>query len=236
LFAFVGVSLPISAFAEKDRFEVGEEVPIFTLKVVNPDDSGESFVSVDNYYGPSAKEPKKAVLVSFFATYCEPCKKEMPYLAALHENYKDKGLEVLLVSIDKEADKIEFAKNLAKEHNVKFPVLSDRFNIVAKRYFISKLPCVYLINSEGKVDMVNVGYSGDVSKTMFGEVRKALGEPASDPVPPSIASYFDAHGGDAASDAASAEGEGDKTEERGDEEKPAVKGDHKKKKKKKQRK
>lgn len=182
-----------SAQAEKDRYDPGEEIPVFTLKAINSDDSGESYVSVDKYYGAEAKTPKKAILLSFFATYCEPCKREMPFLGALYETYKEKGLQVLLVSIDKEADKIEEAKTLAAESGVKFPVLSDRFNIVAKRYFISKLPCVYIVNGDGKVSVVNVGYSGDVTKNLLDEVRKLIGEPAGDPVPVTLAKYM-AHG------------------------------------------
>ena len=179
-----------SAGAEKDRLEVGEEVKDFTLKVVNTDEVPDALVGVNRYYGAEAKEPKKAILLSFFATYCEPCKREMPYLAALYDTYRDKGLQVLLISIDTEAEKVDVARELAKKAGVKFPVLSDRFNIVAKRFFISKLPCVYLVNSEGKVAMVNVGYSDDISKLLLENIRKAVGEPTSDPIPPRLTAFF----------------------------------------------
>lgn len=176
----------------KDRFEIGEAVKSFTLKALNPDDSGESYVAIDNYYGPEAKSPKKAILLSFFATYCEPCKREMPYLAALHDTFKDQGLQVLLVTIDKDTQKIEEAKALARSAGVKFPVLTDRFNIVARRYFIEKLPCVYIIDDAGKVAMVNVGYSDDVSKVFLDEIRKLIGQPVSDPIPESLQKYVHA--------------------------------------------
>jgi len=190
LVAGLSVHIATGALAvQKDRFEIGEEVPVFTLKAINADDAGETYVTVDKYFGEAAKEPKKALLLSFFATYCEPCKKEMPYLAALYENYKDQGLQVLLVTIDKEPDKINEARALAKKAKVRFPLLSDRFNIVARRYFIQKLPCVYILDAEGKVAMVNVGYSDDVSKTLLDEIRKHIGEPASDPIPGPLAKY-----------------------------------------------
>ena len=179
-----------TALADKDRFEVGEEVKTFTLKVVNTEDVGEPYISIERYYGPEAKEPKKAVILSFFATYCEPCKREMPYLAALHNLYKDKGLAVLSISIDREPEQIEFVKNLARDSNVSFPVLSDRFNIVAKRFYIAKLPCVYLVNGEGKVSLVSVGYSDDISKSLLEGVRKAVGEPSTDPVPEVLVKYM----------------------------------------------
>ncbi|MBI5510552.1 MAG: TlpA family protein disulfide reductase [Deltaproteobacteria bacterium] len=186
---------------EKDRFEVGEEVKNFTLKVVNTDEAGEPYVSVERYYGAEAKEPKKAILLSFFATYCEPCKREMPYLGALYNLYKDKGLMILSISIDKEADQIEFIKNLAKQSNVSFPVLSDRFNIVAKRFYISKLPCVYLVTGEGKVAFVNVGYNDDISRALLENIRKSIGEPTTDPVPDVLAKYMSGHPGEATTDA-----------------------------------
>ena len=204
LFSLLGVALiqgtAGTAVADKDRFEVGEEVKNFTLKVVNTEDAGEPYVSIERYYGPEAKDPKKAILLSFFATYCEPCKREMPYLGALYNLYKDKGLVILSISIDKEAEQIDFVKNLAKESNVGYPVLSDRFNIVAKRFYISKLPCVYLVNAEGKVSMVNVGYNDDISRTLLESIRKAIGEPITDPVPDVLAKYMTGQRGETAVD------------------------------------
>jgi alkyl hydroperoxide reductase subunit AhpC len=193
--ALVGVLAAGEARAEKDRYDVGEQVPSFTLKAVNGEDVGETYISIDRYFGAGAKDPKKAVLMSFFATYCEPCKKEIPLLSALYESYKAKGLQVVLVSIDKEAEKIDVAKALAKEAGVTFPVLSDRFNIVAKRYFISKLPNVYLLDAEGKVGMVNVGYNDDISRKLVDEIRKSLGEPTSEPPPASISKHMGKGGG-----------------------------------------
>jgi len=110
-------------------------------------------------------------------------------------------LMVLSVSIDKEAEQIEFVRKLAKDSGVVFPVLSDRFNIVAKRYYIAKLPCVYLVNGEGKVSMVNVGYNDDISKTLLDSIRKAIGEATSDPVPEALARYMTGHAGPATVDA-----------------------------------
>ena len=188
--------------AAKEQFDVGEEVSRFTLKVINTDVVKVRFVGIDQFFGPEAKEPKKAILLSFFATYCEPCKREMPFLAALHDLYKDKGLAVVSVSIDKEPDKIEFVKTLAQQSNVKFPLLSDNFNIVAKRFFVSKLPCVYLIDGDGKVAWVNVGYNDDASKAMVENIRKAMGEPTTDPIPEALTKLMAGHTGESVVDAA----------------------------------
>jgi alkyl hydroperoxide reductase subunit AhpC len=237
----------VEAHAEKDRYEVGEEVKNFTLKAINAEESGDPYVGINRFVGPDADMEKKAVVLSFFATYCEPCKQEMPFLAALYDHYRDKGLMVLLVTIDKEAEKIEEAKALAKEAHIKFPVLSDRFNIVAKRYYIEKLPCVYLVGADGKVAMVNVGYNDDISKNLLDNIRKAIGEPTTEPVPDALARFIGGHSAAApgaappdANDAAAAEGSAAATGQAADE---AVAGEPKpdqaegkKKKKKKRRK
>ncbi len=183
------------AWAQKDRYDPGEDLPSFTLKALNGEILGERYISVDRYIGVEAKEPKKAVLVTFFASYCEPCHKEMPLLVALQEAYKDKGLQVVMVSIDTEIEKIEQAKDLAKKNGAKFPVLTDRYNIVAKRFFVTKLPNSYLASGAGKVIMANVGYNDDTSRRLVDEIRKTIGEPTSEPVPEAIAMHFGQSGG-----------------------------------------
>lgn len=169
---------------------VGARVKLFTLKALNADSyQGRPYVSLGDYFGTDAKEPKKAVLLSFFATYCEPCKREMPFLAALQESYADQGLQVLIVSIDKEADKIAEVKKRAEDANIKFPVLSDRFNLVARRYLVDSLPNVYIVDSTGTVVFTKVGYDEDVSVELHSVVRKNLGVAASDPVPPALIAF-----------------------------------------------
>jgi thiol-disulfide isomerase/thioredoxin len=209
--AAVMLGTATAALAERDRYDVGEAVKNFTLKVVNPEDVGHPYIGIDRFYGPEAKEPKKAILVSFFATYCEPCKREMPYLAALYDTYADKGLMILSVSIDKEAEKIDEVAALAKEARVKFPILSDRFNIVAKRYFIEKLPCVYLVDGAGKVAMVKIGYSDDISRDLLDNIRTAIGEPTSDPVPDALAHHMAGHDGATAPPSSEGAGDAEKT-------------------------
>lgn len=153
----------------------------FTLKVVNVDTVEQRIFALGHLVGEAPKTPKKIVVLSFFATYCEPCKRELPLLQALYERYADKGLGVLVVSIDKDKDvpggAAEAVDALAKEHKLSFPVLHDRFNIVAKRYGVEKLPCLYLIDGEGKVALTNVGYTDDFSETLTKEVQTRLGLP-----------------------------------------------------------
>jgi thiol-disulfide isomerase/thioredoxin len=190
LVSLMVLTVATAALAGKDRYDIGETATPFSLKTLNPAESGMTWVRLDEVVGDKAKEKKKAVILTFFATYCEPCKREMPFLEALYEAYRDRGLLIVSLSIDKEATEINVVKELAHRHGVTFPILSDRFNIVAKRYYISKLPCVYLVDAAGKVAMVNVGYSDDISKKLLGEIRTAIGEPVDAPVPEAIARHM----------------------------------------------
>lgn len=164
--------------AEEDgTLKEGDVAPVFTGKVLNPDVAGSKTVALDQVVGGQAAAPKKAVILSFFAQYCEPCKKELPYLEALHQKYKDQGLGVMVVSIDQKEEDIQKAKDLVKEKGVTYPVLSDRFNIVAKRYGVKRLPCLYIVDATGKVSMVNTGYTEEFSGTLLSAVQTRLGVP-----------------------------------------------------------
>jgi len=102
-------------------------------------------------------------------------------LQQLYERYAEQGLGVMVVSIDRDRDVPGGAANaigeLAKQHGLTYPVLHDRFNIVAKRYAVAKLPCLYLIDGEGRIAMHSVGYTDDYSATLASELQKRLGVP-----------------------------------------------------------
>lgn len=170
-----------SQSASAKTLEVGSQAKKFSLKVVNSEAVSERSYALNKLIGPRAKAPKKLVVLSFFATYCGPCKRELPLLQKLYQRYGDKGLGVLVVSIDKDKDVPGGASNaiakLAKQNKLTFPVLHDRFNIVAKRYGIEKLPCLYMIDASGQIAFVNVGYTDKFSEQLVTEIQQRLAVP-----------------------------------------------------------
>jgi thiol-disulfide isomerase/thioredoxin len=175
----------------------GTTVPQFSLPVVN--DFVPSVVATGplapktvkwgpaRWTGDKADEAKKLVLMSFFATWCEPCKREMPELARLYTTYKDQGLGVMLVSIDKGDEQRQQIIDLAKASNVTFPVLHDRFQVVARRYSAERLPYMLLLDSAGTIAAVHVGYTDELKANLENDVRARLGLPAlvvEQPAPP----------------------------------------------------
>jgi peroxiredoxin len=169
------VALPAVA---EDEIGEGLPAPTFSLRTMNPDVAGTAWVALDRFVGEEPEDPAaKAVLMTFFASWCEPCKREMPFLVQLDGMYRDQGLRVIGVCIDKEEAGIEAAKKLVTEKKVTYPVLSDRFNFLARRYLGEKapLPSVFLIRRDGTIAKIERGYAKDASAFLLGEVQDALG-------------------------------------------------------------
>ena len=158
---------------DEGQLKEGQPALMFQSKVLNGEASGQKVVDM----AALTNGTKKAVILSFFATYCEPCKKELPFLQKMYEKYKDAVLGVVVVSIEQKPEDTQKAADLAKENAITYPVASDRFNIVAKRYGVKRLPCLYMLDGSGKVTMVNTGYSEEFSGQLLAAVQKGLGVP-----------------------------------------------------------
>ena len=145
-----------TAASADEGLPAGTEAPAFSLKTLGP---SPKMVALKDLVGKSAKEPKKAVLLSFGASYCEPCKKEMAELVHLVPGWEKEGVFTAVVLIDTEADDIaKMEKYLLEELKAPFPVLADRFNILARRYKAELLPYAVLIDASGTVRWSHTGY------------------------------------------------------------------------------
>ncbi|NKB67360.1 MAG: redoxin domain-containing protein [Candidatus Latescibacteria bacterium] len=97
----------------------------------------------------------QVVLINFWATWCGPCKLEMPHIQALHEQYGDQGLTVLAISTDQYRDKVEpFIKN----QGFTFPVLYDDGSAQAN-YRVRGIPSLFLLDQAGIIRYSQAGYS-----------------------------------------------------------------------------
>lgn len=172
------LSFALPAQAEDDLAAEGRAAPMFRLPVYNPVPVGKTAVGLDQFVGYDAVDKDtRLVLLSFMASFCAPCKKEMPYLQAMHERYKDKGLRVMMVSIDTEPAGQKIIDDLIALNKVTFPVLKDRFNLVARRWLgnQSPLPSVFFLKPDGTITTVHRGYNEEASLQILAEVTTALG-------------------------------------------------------------
>ena len=115
----------------------------------------------------------QVVLVNFWATWCGPCRQEMPHLNALYDKYRSSGFVLLGVNID---DDPKAAADLATKLGVRFPVLLDTDKRVSKVYDMSAMPATLLIDRDGRVRHIHRGYREGVERTYEEQVRGLLRE------------------------------------------------------------
>lgn len=96
----------------------------------------------------------KGVFLNFWATWCKPCEREMPYMNNQYQKYKDKGVEILAVNIG-ESDVT--VNEFVSRHGLTFPILNDKDQEVLTAYGVDPLPVTFLIDKEGKLVRVHTG-------------------------------------------------------------------------------
>ena len=115
----------------------GDNAPNFTLKNLDGKE-----ISLNQFRG-------KHVLINFWATWCGPCKIEMPSLEALYERFKDRNFVLLAISNDMFGANI--VKPFVKAHNINFPVLLDQRLKVSNAFGVVSLPTTFMIDPQGKI-------------------------------------------------------------------------------------
>lgn len=132
-FAFVMVWLQSSKY---EPLTVGKAAPDFELP-----DLQDRRVRLSDFRG-------KVVFLNFWATWCKPCKEEMPSMEVLYRNFKDDGLVVLAVSIDRVTTKDDIPP-FVQSLDLSFPVLIDSWGQTDKRYKLMGVPETYIIDQNG---------------------------------------------------------------------------------------
>jgi len=118
----------------------------------------------------------KLVLVDFWATWCEPCKKEMPYLEEIYQEYKDKGLECLVITIDS-SKKLEPQILKDVEHlDVTYPIPWDLESSVKSFYGIQAIPVTYLIDKNGKIRYEHTGFTLALMDHLWEAIEELINE------------------------------------------------------------
>lgn len=124
--------------------QVGFPAPDFSL----PTTGGET-IRLSNLRG-------QAVLVNLWATWCPPCRAEMPAIEKVYNEYKDDGFVVLAVDMTYQ-DKASNIPSFVQEHGLTFPILLDESAIVGRAYQLRSLPSSFFITREGIINEVVIG-------------------------------------------------------------------------------
>lgn len=141
--------LTFTVVGEEAKLKVAPKVGFLAPSFELEDPSGE-MVSLESFKG-------KAVIVNFWATWCPPCRAEMPDFQAFYEENKDKGL--VIIGIDQAEDARKVSKFLEEfETKITYQILLDRRQKVSRDYRIFGLPSSFFIDREGVVQAVWPGF------------------------------------------------------------------------------
>ena len=113
------------------------------------------------------------VLINFWATWCGPCRQEMPLLDDLYGRYQRVGFNLLGVNIDEDSRR---AMQMVQELGVNFPVLFDENKEVSKLYEVEAMPVTILVDREGIVRHIHHGYKPGYEEKYLTEIRSLLRE------------------------------------------------------------
>ncbi len=115
----------------------------------------------------------QVVMLNFWATWCNPCRVEIPHLQDLYSQYEDIGFTVIGVNIDNNKTK---AAKMARNLGARFPILFDNTQTVSKLYSIKAMPFTLLIDRDGKIREIFYGYKPGYEKKYSAAIRKLLRE------------------------------------------------------------
>jgi thiol-disulfide isomerase/thioredoxin len=113
------------------------------------------------------------VLINFWASWCGPCREEMPLLNALHKKYAPLGFTVLGVNVEEQLDG---ARGFLSNVPVDFPILLDNTNKVSKQYKVVAMPTTVVVDRDGNMRYLHEGYKPGDEKKYRQMVKKLVRE------------------------------------------------------------
>jgi peroxiredoxin len=119
-----------------------------------------------------SEQKGKVVLVDFWATFCPPCKVEIPHLKAIYKEYKDKGLVVWGIGLEKR----ESLEPFVNELNISYPILLDDLRSVSAKYGVQGIPTTILFDKKSRIAFKHVGFGPGLEMKFKEEIEILLKE------------------------------------------------------------
>ena len=157
----LGAALAISAGIAGSAASTSQAAPDFTLR------------SLDGRNVRLQELRGQVVMVNFWASWCAPCRVEMPHLNKLADKYRTSGFTLLGVNVD---DDPKNGSAAATKMGLHFPVLHDGEKRVVKMYDVATMPSTVLIDRDGRVRYLHRGYREGYEQTYDQQVRELLKE------------------------------------------------------------
>ncbi|NMP30585.1 TlpA family protein disulfide reductase [Thalassotalea sp. M1531] len=140
---------------------VGQAAPDFTLK---------------NMQGVNlnlTEQRGNIILINFWASWCGPCRKEMPVLQALQDKYQDLGVKVWGINVEQEN---QAGRDFLKDLDLSFSIFFDETNALSKTYQVEAMPTTVIVDRDGVVRYVYQGYRDGFDKKYAKAIKKLIRE------------------------------------------------------------
>jgi peroxiredoxin len=151
-----GYTIGSSLFSEESIPKEGSTAPAFKLTGLDG-----KVQELSDYKG-------KVVVVNFWATWCEPCYKEMPAIQNQYEKWKDRGVVVLGLNLDESPVTVQTFVN---QYKLTFPILIDKEFRMRNRYHVVSYPTTFFINESGKIVKISIG---EMDETFIDQTLTAM--------------------------------------------------------------
>ncbi|WP_078379881.1 thiol-disulfide oxidoreductase ResA [Sutcliffiella halmapala] len=102
-------------------------------------------------------------VINFWASWCEPCKREMPAFEEIYQSNKNNGVSVISINV---GDSNLVVNQFIKKYNLSFPVIIDNDSSIRQSYKVDRLPVSFLVNSNGVIEKL---YEGELTEEMLEE-------------------------------------------------------------------
>jgi thiol-disulfide isomerase/thioredoxin len=112
----------------------------------------------------------KVVVVDFWASWCEPCRKSFPWLAELHQRYSGKGLVIVAINLDK---KREPAESFLSEYPAPFLVAFDPAGVTAEKFHVKAMPTSFVLDGSHRIVLTHPGFDPKKTDTIETLIREA---------------------------------------------------------------
>jgi len=125
---------------------------------------------LDGIYTRLSDHKGKVIFLNFFATWCPPCRNELPSMQKLHEKMKTSDFEMIAVSVDRAGK--ERVREFIGRGGYSFKVLLDSDGSTAKKYHVSSIPATFIIDKSGKIVNRVIGERDWASDAIISELKK----------------------------------------------------------------
>jgi thiol-disulfide isomerase/thioredoxin len=115
----------------------------------------------------------QVVMINFWASWCGPCRQEMPLLESIYKKYNKMGFTLIGVNVEPDA---QAANEWLKQTPVSFPILYDKDSKVSKLYDVAGMPSTVIIDRSGKLRMLHRGYKPGDENEYLDSIRVLIRE------------------------------------------------------------